>query len=232
MATLYSHTFSDYTGAVSLPGTFLLTVSPPDGTLYALVSSVIVKLYNPTFPETHTMKCRFDAYGGGYTDFAYQEVIWAGETTQIITLTFDTPVAVTKSASRFVFYLGKDGGSWVAYITKGGSPVSQYTEIIGDWVGTSFVDISGTIPGTSSLSGILEEPTERLYPPGPTYWYSTGNFYYQLLVQSDFTLGNPPPTGVENTDYVILGSTYLPNFIRTNRRLVAAAKNNFYYEDI
>lgn len=139
------------------------------------------------------------------------------------------------SPTNFVYFKESAASSY-----SGGHSSHYYN---GGWV-TETVDIisvirsvdnpelSGTIEGTSSLSGVLEEPTERLYPPGPIYWYSTGSYHYQLLVQSDFTLGNPPPTGVENTDYVILASTYLPNFIRTNRRLVAAARNNLYYEDI
>ena len=97
----------------------------------------------------------------------------------------------------------------------------------------SYVNISATIAGTGTISGTLT--TDVLFlPPMPTYWYSTGtptgSFYYRLRVQSNGSLGTPPPTGVENTDYTVV--TYLPNFIRTNRRLVAAAKTNFYYEEI
>lgn len=72
--------------------------------------------------------------------------------------------------------------------------------------------------------------TIRLNPPTPIYWYSTGSYYYQLLVQSDGSYGDPPPTGVENTDYIILASTYLPNFLRTSRILVSAANNKIWYE--
>lgn len=72
--------------------------------------------------------------------------------------------------------------------------------------------------------------TIRFYPPQVTYWYSTGGYYYQLLVQADGSLGDPPPTGTENTDYVVLGATYAPNFIRTQRKLVAAANNKMWYE--
>lgn len=72
--------------------------------------------------------------------------------------------------------------------------------------------------------------TIRLNPPTVTYFYSAGNYYYQLLVQADGTYGDPPPTGAEDTDYVIV--TSLPNAVRTQRKLVAIAKNALYYEDV
>ncbi|MBE3036626.1 MAG: hypothetical protein IMZ70_06060 [Candidatus Atribacteria bacterium] len=72
--------------------------------------------------------------------------------------------------------------------------------------------------------------TIRLSPPGVTYWYTTTNTYYRLLVQSDGTYGDPPPTGTVDVDYVVLA--YEPNFIRTNRVLAAVAENRFWYEDI
>ena len=72
--------------------------------------------------------------------------------------------------------------------------------------------------------------TLRFTPPGVTYWYSTTNVYYRLLVQDDDTYGDHPPIGVADTDYVVV--TYEPNFIRTNRVLVAVAENRFWYEDI
>ena len=74
--------------------------------------------------------------------------------------------------------------------------------------------------------------TIRLIPPGKTYFYPITGQYYKLLVQSDGFLGDPPGVGVENTDFVYLAAGYEANFISTNRRLVAAAENKFYYEDI
>ena len=73
--------------------------------------------------------------------------------------------------------------------------------------------------------------TIRLDPPAETYWYSTGGYYYRLLPQEDGSYGDPPGTGVEDIDWEKL-TGYLPNFINTNRRLVAATKNSIYYEDI
>jgi hypothetical protein len=56
----------------------------------------------------------------------------------------------------------------------------------------------------------------------PTYYYYP--FYYRLLPG-----GSHPPTGVEDTDYVVIGA---PNFISTSRILTAIAMNKFWYEDL
>jgi len=73
--------------------------------------------------------------------------------------------------------------------------------------------------------------TIRLSPPTVTYWYSTTGQYYQLLIQSDGSYGDHPADGgVENTDFVYLAAEYVPNFIKTTRKLVAAANNKIWYE--
>ncbi|KKL18933.1 hypothetical protein LCGC14_2470590, partial [marine sediment metagenome] len=41
-----------------------------------------------------------------------------------------------------------------------------------------------------------------------------------MLVQADGSLGDPPGTGVENTDFVYLAAEYEANFISTTRKLV------------
>jgi hypothetical protein len=74
--------------------------------------------------------------------------------------------------------------------------------------------------------------TIRLTPPTPTRFYATTGQYYRLLIQSDGSYGDPPGVGVENTDFVYLAAEYEANFIATNRRLVAAAENKIWYEDI
>ncbi len=74
--------------------------------------------------------------------------------------------------------------------------------------------------------------TLRLDPPGKTYFYSATGQYYRLLIQSDGTYGDPPGVGVENTDYVFLAAGYEANFVSTNRRLVSAANNKIWIEDI
>ncbi len=74
--------------------------------------------------------------------------------------------------------------------------------------------------------------TIRLDPPTQTYFYAATGQYYQLLVQPDGSYGDPPGVGVENTDYVYLAAGYEANFISTNRKLVAAAENRIWMEDI
>lgn len=74
--------------------------------------------------------------------------------------------------------------------------------------------------------------TLRFDPPSQTHFYSTTGQYYQLLVQDDGTYGDPPGTGVENTDYVFLAAGYEYNAVATTRRLVAAAENRIWFEGI
>lgn len=74
--------------------------------------------------------------------------------------------------------------------------------------------------------------TIRLDPPSKTYFYATTGQYYYLLIQSDGSYGDPPGVGVENTDYVYLALGYEANFVSTTRKLVAAAENRIWYEDI
>jgi hypothetical protein len=74
--------------------------------------------------------------------------------------------------------------------------------------------------------------TIRFTPVGVNYFYPTTGRYYRLLIQDDGTYGDPPGVGVENTDYVYLAAGYEANFVSTNRKLVAAAENRIWYEDI
>ncbi len=72
--------------------------------------------------------------------------------------------------------------------------------------------------------------TLRFKPPEVIYIYS--GQYYRLLIDSDGNYGAHPPVGVENTDYVYLAAGYEANFVATNRRLVSAADNKIWIEDI
>ena len=68
--------------------------------------------------------------------------------------------------------------------------------------------------------------TIQLDPPSPTYWSPDNSFYYRLIPGGS----TPEDGGVENVDYEILDG-YLPNFIYTNKKMVAFAKCGLYYED-
>ena len=76
----------------------------------------------------------------------------------------------------------------------------------------------GTTSGDSwTFTSVPEDP------PSVTYYYNSGTpFYYYLLPD-----GVHPPTGVENTDYVIVAQ---PNVMLTHKRLVVAANNKIWYE--
>lgn len=121
------------------------------------------------------------------------------------------------------------GSSWTLNATR-----ELWFEEYGDEVETEYVAITGTLAGAGSLTGTLST-YDRLKPPSTTYLFSfggTGNYYYRLLVQSDGSYGtHPADGGIEDTDYEVL-SGYLPNIVRTVRRLVAVTRNSFYYEDI
>lgn len=142
----------------------------------------------------------------------------------------------------------EDGGDAETYDVYYGTTSGDLTKVSSAQAGTSFtifgiddgspfsylnvrywrIDATNSYGTTTGDEWVFT--TIRFYPPQVTYWYSTGGYYYQLLVQADGSLGDPPPTGTENTDYVVLGSTYAPNFIRTQRKLVAAANNKMWYE--
>lgn len=149
----------------------------------------------------------------------------------------------------------EDGGGADSYDVYYGTTSGDLTKVSSEQAGLSFT-ISGVANGSPfdyvitrywRIDSINDSGTTtgdewsfttiRLDPPSETYWYSTGGYYYRLLPQFNSETGvfegygDPPPTGVENTDYEVLAG-YLPNFINTNRRLVAAAKNRIYYEDI
>lgn len=71
--------------------------------------------------------------------------------------------------------------------------------------------------------------TLRFDPPSIIYITPEGD-HYQLLIQDDGTYGDPPGTGVENTDYVFLAAGYEFNAVATTRRLVAVAESKVWYE--
>jgi len=98
-----------------------------------------------------------------------------------------------------------------------------------DYVVTRYWRIDSTNDAGTVTGDEWSFTTIRFEPPAVTYQHTDGT-YYKLLVQSDGSYGDIPGVGVENTDYVVV--TYEPNFIRTNRVLVAIAENRFWYENI
>lgn len=111
-------------------------------------------------------------------------------------------------------------GSGFAPVTYG-MPVLTYTKTY-YWRSDAANDFGVTAGTEWSFT------TMRLKPPGPTGYYN--GEYFQLLVLEDGVLGQPPPTGVVNVDYILVA--YLPNFISTTKRLICAAGNKVWMEDL
>lgn len=123
--------------------------------------------------------------------------------------------------------LASEGQEDLSFTVNGITLGSPYDYIITRYWRIDSINAFGTTTGDE-----WSFTTLRFTPPEVTYYYCVTNQYYQLLVQSDGTYGDPPGIGVEDTDYVFLAAGYLPNFINTNRKLVAAAKDTIWYEDV
>ena len=97
---------------------------------------------------------------------------------------------------------------------------------------TRYWRIDSTNAGGTTTGDEWSFTTIRLSAPTVTYFYPTTGQYYQLLIQADGSYGDVPGVGVENTDYIFLAAGYLPNFIKTTRKLVSVANSKVWYEDI
>lgn len=136
----------------------------------------------------------------------------------------------------FNIYYGTESGN-LTLVQSGiavGSPSFTITGITSgspfDYLDTRYWRVDSINANGTTTGDEWSFTTLRLLPPGPTFWYSTGGYWYQLLVQDDGSYGDPPGVGVENTDYIVISFT--ANFIRTNRVLIAAANNKIWYEAI
>jgi len=136
-------------------------------------------------------------------------------------------VAAADTTDETGIYLGNQAG--LSYTVTGITLGSPYAYLVARYWRIDSVNAAGTTTGDA-----WSFTTIRLTPPTVTKWYSGGGaagYYYRLLPQSDGSEGDPPGTGVEDTDYEVLDG-YLPNFINTSRRLVSCANNKFWYEDV
>ena len=122
-------------------------------------------------------------------------------------------------------YRGNQAGT--SFTVAGVILGSPYEYVVNRYWRIDSVNAGGTTKGD-----VWSFTTIRFKPITVTYFYSTTGQYYYLLVQSDGTYGDPPPTGVEDTDYVYLAAGYEPNFIRTNRVLVGVANSKVWVEDV
>lgn len=164
MAILYSHTFGDYTGTTALPATFYLTELVTGGATHAIVSSIAVMFYKSPNGE-YNMRCRIKDSDGNWGAYSYEDVTWAGETTQIITFTF-ADVTAQVDSDRFEVQVSKNTGP----------PRTTYTAHDDD--DTYFI-VEGTWEGV--LPGQAKNPTPEHETSGLTLhatsviWESGGN---------------------------------------------------------
>ncbi|MCP5019660.1 MAG: hypothetical protein GY938_30905 [Ketobacter sp.] len=156
----------------------------------------------------------------------------------------DTNTSVTLGQATITW---EDGGGADTYDVYYGTQSGNLTKVSTAQAGTSFT-VTGITNGSpyaylstrywriDSTNGIGTTTgdewtftTLQFDPPGPTYFYN--GQHYQLLTKAGDVVGtHPADGGVENTDYVVV--SFLPNFIRTSRRLVSAANSKIWYEDV
>lgn len=140
------------------------------------------------------------------------------------------------NADTFDVYYGTTSGS-LTLVSSAQAGTSFTVTGITDGAPYSYLSvrywrIDSTNVGGTTTGDEWSFTTIRFTPVSVTYFYSTTGQYYRLLIQSDGSYGDPPGVGVENVDYVYLAAGYEANFISTNRKLVAAAENRIWYEDI
>ena len=130
----------------------------------------------------------------------------------------------TESGSLSLVSVAQAGESFTVTGITDGSPFS--------YLSVRYWRIDATNSDGTTTGDEWSFTTIRLTPPTPTRFYPTTGQYYRLLIQSDGSYGDVPGVGVENTDFVYLAAGYEANFVATNRRLVAAAENRIWYEDL
>ena len=138
----------------------------------------------------------------------------------------------TGSATTYSTYFGTESGNLSLIVLESSDALIAAAYLIsvigmGSYDTTYYWEVDSVNQFGTTTGDEWSFTTIRLDPPSETSWDSAGGFYYRLLPHGD----SPADGGVEDTDYEKL-TGYLPNFINTNRRLVAATRNSIYYEDI
>lgn len=136
-------------------------------------------------------------------------------------------------ATSYNVYYGVDAGSLVL-VSEGQVGLSfTITGIVSGSPFNYIIDRSWRIDAINAegitTGDVWTFTTIRFDPPSPTYQYS--DYYYRLLVDGDGNFGaHPADGGVEDIDYVIVASA--PNIIKTPSKLIVAANNKIWYEDV
>lgn len=164
MATLYSHTFEDLTGVNTLPGTFYLSGLVTGGATHATISSITTMFYVSTNGD-YVMRCRIKDSEGNWGDYSYEDVTWAGETTQIITFTF-ADVTAQVSSNRFEVQVSKSSGPpFTTYLAHDDD--DSYFVVEGVWEGVS--------PGAPTTPTPTNNDTEVDFSGFALSWVTGGN---------------------------------------------------------
>lgn len=273
MATLYSYTFAEFTGATGLPATFHLSdLTPDEGTTHAEVTSINVMFF-ASHIGTYTMGCKILQPGDTWSDYSTEEVIWAGEDTQIITFTFSGGVNASISHNRFEVYLAKTAGpGYPTYAAQ--DDTDTYFVVEGEWAATGdplpekpitpapanaasdvtldqetitwedgggadtydvyYGDTSGSLSLLSGGQAALTYTIDGITLGSPFDYSVTRYWRIDAINAVGTTTGDewsftsmvfdpPVPTGAGNAN---------PNMMQVIKRLVAAARDKIWYEDI
>jgi len=194
------------------------------------ITSVVLKLERFMWDTTGTVTVSIKAVAGAPTKATNPTPTNAADdvTLDQETITWEDGGGAT---SYNVYYgdtsgaltLVSEGQAGLSFTVNGATLGSPYDYIVTRYWRIDSINATGTTTGDE-----WSFTTIRFTPPSPTYWYST--FYYRLLVDGDGDLGDPPPVGVEDTDYVIVAGPPSPD--NTPCRLVVAANNTIFYEDV
>jgi hypothetical protein len=198
------------------------------------ISSVILEMcrWPVTTPGTITVSIRATLTAPTKADTPAPSDAAADVTLDQATLTW----ADGGGADTFDVYYGTVSGSLskvssaqagTSFTVTGITDGSPYNYLI-----TRYWRIDSTNNAGTTTGDEWSFTTIRLDSPTVTYFYPATGQYYRLLVQADGSYGDPPPSGVENTDYVFLASGYEANCMRTVRKLVSAANDKIWLEDI
>ncbi len=137
-------------------------------------------------------------------------------------------------ADTYNIYYGTSSGS-LSFVSSAQAGTSFTVTGITDgspyaYLSTRYWRIDSTNDAGTTTGDEWSFTTIRFSAPTTTYFYQ--GQYYRLLIQSDGSYGDVPGVGVEGTDYEFLAAGYEANFVDTVRKLVSAANNKVWYEDI
>lgn len=195
MATLYSNTFDTRIGVTALSQTLTVATSPPENTASAIVTSIQIEFYKPSFNGTYTMRMRVQKPDSTWTDYVTEDVVWSGQEEQTITFTFPSVNAKVDSSDYMYVNISKQPGSppYTTYITY--DSTGPYLVIAGSWVSEAELPSKAITPAPSNAdsSVTLDQATITWKDGGGAtsfnvyYGTSPGNLSLVSLAQAGLT---------------------------------------------